>query len=83
GGGCEVGAREAARPGAGAGRRDAAPPSGRSGPYEANNRVSHAEWGAGTVMRMEEDRLVVLFEQVGYKTLSLAAVQEGGLLTDA
>ncbi|MFF7865469.1 hypothetical protein ACFZCT_03255 [Streptomyces qaidamensis] len=32
-------------------------------------------------MRTEEDRLVVLFEQVGYKTLSLTAVQEGDLLT--
>lgn len=39
------------------------------------------ERGAGTVMRTEEDRLVVLFEQVGYKTLSLAAVREGDLLT--
>ncbi|MEV6181812.1 hypothetical protein [Streptomyces sp. NPDC052015] len=43
--------------------------------------VRHAEWGAGTVMRTEEDRLVVLLEQVGYKTLSLTAVREGDLLT--
>jgi ATP-dependent DNA helicase RecQ len=34
-------------------------------------------------MRTEEDRLVVLFEQVGYKTLSLTAVREGDLLTGA
>jgi ATP-dependent DNA helicase RecQ len=34
-------------------------------------------------MRTEEDRLVVLFEQVGYKMLSLAAVQESDLLTGA
>jgi ATP-dependent DNA helicase RecQ len=32
---------------------------------------------------VEEDRLVVLFEQVGYKTLSMAAVQESGLLAGA
>ncbi|MFI6851587.1 hypothetical protein [Streptomyces sp. NPDC050416] len=32
---------------------------------------------------MEEDRLVVLFEQVGYKTLSMAAVQESDLLVGA
>ena len=31
-------------------------------------------------MRVEDDRLVVLFEEVGYKTLSLAAVTENGLL---
>lgn len=34
-------------------------------------------------MHMEEDRVVVLFEQVGYKTLSLSAVEEGDLLTGA
>ncbi|MGW0915408.1 RecQ family ATP-dependent DNA helicase [Streptomyces sp. NPDC002784] len=64
-------------------RQDAAPPPGHDGPYEPNGRVCHAEWGAGTVMRTEDDRLVVLFEQVGYKTLSLTAVQEGDLLTSA
>ena len=31
-------------------------------------------------MRVEEDRLVVLFEEVGYKTLAVAAVTENGLL---
>ncbi len=34
-------------------------------------------------MRREDDRVVVLFEQVGYKTLSLSAVEEGDLLTGA
>jgi ATP-dependent DNA helicase RecQ len=31
-------------------------------------------------MRVEDDRLVVLFEEVGYKTLAMAAVTENGLL---
>jgi ATP-dependent DNA helicase RecQ len=31
-------------------------------------------------MRIEDDRLVVLFDEVGYKTLALAAVLEHDLL---
>jgi ATP-dependent DNA helicase RecQ len=42
--------------------------------------VEHSEWGAGVVMRVDDDRLVVLFDEVGYKTLALAAVTENGLL---
>ncbi|WP_128377324.1 RecQ family ATP-dependent DNA helicase [Streptomyces cavernae] len=64
-----------------AGHRESAPAAGHRAPYEPNDRVRHSEWGAGTVMRTEEDRVVVLFEQVGYKTLSLAAVEEHDLLT--
>ncbi|WP_277347770.1 MULTISPECIES: RecQ family zinc-binding domain-containing protein [unclassified Streptomyces] len=79
---CDVCDREDQHPATGAGHREAAPPP-EHGPCETNDRVRHAEWGAGTVMRTEEDRLVVLFEQVGYKTLSLTAVQEGDLLTGA
>ncbi|MEV8596259.1 RecQ family ATP-dependent DNA helicase [Streptomyces sp. NPDC052012] len=80
---CDVCDREDDHPGIRDERRDAAPPPGPDVRYEPNDRVRHAEWGAGTVMRTEEDRLVVLFEQVGYKTLSLTAVAEGDLLTGA
>ena len=38
-------------------------------PFPAETPVEHSEWGAGVVMRVEEDRLVVLFDEVGYKTL--------------
>jgi ATP-dependent DNA helicase RecQ len=31
-------------------------------------------------MRVDEDRIVVLFEEVGYKTLAVAAVLENDLL---
>lgn len=65
------------------GHEETVPARGHRAPFEPNDRVRHAEWGEGTVMRTEEDRLVVLFEQVGYKTLSLAAVQESDLLTGA
>ncbi len=43
--------------------------------------VRHVEWGRGEVMSVESDRLTVLFADVGYKTLSLAAVREQDLLT--
>jgi ATP-dependent DNA helicase RecQ len=49
-------------------------------PFPPETPVEHAEWGPGIVMRVEDDRLVVLFEEVGYKTLALAAVTENGLL---
>jgi ATP-dependent DNA helicase RecQ len=50
-------------------------------PFPVETPVEHAEWGPGVVMRVEDDRLVVLFEEVGYKTLALAAVTQHGLLT--
>ncbi|MGZ6793799.1 MAG: helicase-related protein, partial [Mycobacteriales bacterium] len=50
-------------------------------PYPLESTVRHAGWGRGRVMRFEEGRVVVLFEQEGYRTLSLDAVLAGGLLT--
>ncbi len=49
-------------------------------PFPVETPVEHSEWGPGIVMRVEDDRLVVLFEEVGYKTLALAAVTEHDLL---
>jgi ATP-dependent DNA helicase RecQ len=49
-------------------------------PFPVETPVEHTEWGAGVVMRVEDDRLVVLFDEVGYKTLALAAVTEHNLL---
>ncbi|RDI18423.1 hypothetical protein [Lentzea flaviverrucosa] len=40
----------------------------------------HEEWGRGTVPHAEPDRLVVLFDDVGHKTLSIAAVRDNGAL---
>ncbi|MDP9406344.1 MAG: RecQ family ATP-dependent DNA helicase [Actinomycetota bacterium] len=55
-------------------------PDAADSPYALQSRVRHTEWGEGLVMRLEGDRIVVLFETVGYKTLLLSAVQERGLL---
>ena len=49
-------------------------------PFAVQSRVTHATWGSGVVMRYEGDRIVVLFEEVGYRTLSLEAVSARGLL---
>jgi ATP-dependent DNA helicase RecQ len=49
-------------------------------PYPVGGRVSHAEWGVGQVISEEAGRLTVLFDEHGYKTLSLVAVLRNGLL---
>ncbi len=49
-------------------------------PYPVGRQVRHQAWGDGQVMRYEGDRVMVLFEEVGYKTLSLEAVAARNLL---
>jgi ATP-dependent DNA helicase RecQ len=49
-------------------------------PYPLHSVVRHAEWGLGTVLGYEADRMTVLFDQVGYKTLSTTVVRENDLL---
>jgi ATP-dependent DNA helicase RecQ len=51
--------------------------------HAINSGVQHREWGHGIIMSVEEDRLTVLFDEVGYKTLALAAVEGQQLLTPA
>jgi ATP-dependent DNA helicase RecQ len=50
-------------------------------PYPVHSTVRHADWGAGMVLRYEADRMTVLFDDVGYKTLSVPVVVEQRLLT--
>ncbi len=50
-------------------------------PFPVRTVVRHAEWGAGTVMAYERDRMVVLFHEAGYKTLSVPIVRKRALLT--
>ncbi|MGW0803489.1 RecQ family ATP-dependent DNA helicase [Nonomuraea sp. NPDC002799] len=52
-----------------------APASGQE-PFPLQAKVTHKMWGQGTVMSREPDRITVLFDSVGYKTLSLAAVRD-------
>ncbi len=52
-------------------------------PFPLNSQVIHPTWGEGMVTRYEGDKIVVLFESVGYKTLGLNVVAERGLLAPA
>jgi ATP-dependent DNA helicase RecQ len=54
--------------------------STRGGGRSPDSVVRHEQWGRGTIVHQEADRLMVLFDEVGYKTLSLAAVSETGVL---
>ncbi|MGP3534007.1 RecQ family ATP-dependent DNA helicase [Microbacterium sp. RD1] len=52
----------------------------RDGRFAVDERVVHPEWGEGTVMAVEDDRLTVFFDSRGYKTLSLQLIAENDLL---
>jgi len=52
-------------------------------PFEIGATVTHSEWGGGEVQRYDANRVVVLFESVGYRTLDLELVEEKGLLEAA
>jgi ATP-dependent DNA helicase RecQ len=49
-------------------------------PFDVGASVRHADWGQGEVQRYDGDRVVVLFDSVGYRTLSVELVTERGLL---
>ncbi|MFC7479289.1 hypothetical protein ACFQX7_03335 [Luedemannella flava] len=49
-------------------------------PFALNATVHHKEWGSGMVLGYEGDRMTVLFDEVGYKTLSVPVVVAGDLL---
>ena len=49
-------------------------------PFPEQSRVVHRTFGEGLVIRHEEGSVVVLFDEAGYKTLSLELVLEGHLL---
>jgi ATP-dependent DNA helicase RecQ len=52
-------------------------------PFAVGERVEHEEWGEGAVQRYDGDRMVVLFDQAGYKTLAVGLVRERELLRPA
>jgi ATP-dependent DNA helicase RecQ len=56
------------------------PAAEQDAPFPVQSRVRHEEFGAGTVTDVEEDRLTVLFDDVGYRTLSADLVLEHELL---
>ncbi len=50
-------------------------------PFPLNTRVRHPSWGPGLVVRYEgDDKAVVLFDEVGYRTLSVPLVLDHDLL---
>ncbi|NUL45276.1 ATP-dependent DNA helicase RecQ [Cellulosimicrobium funkei] len=49
--------------------------------FPLQSAVEHRDWGPGLVMSVDDDRVTVLFREQGYRTLSLEAVREQGLLT--
>jgi ATP-dependent DNA helicase RecQ len=54
---------------------------GQNERFPLNGVVKHAQWGEGRVIRYEGDKIVVLFESAGYKTLYMEIVNEKNLLT--
>jgi ATP-dependent DNA helicase RecQ len=52
-------------------------------PFAVGARVAHAEWGEGVVQRYDDEAVVVLFDEIGYKTLALDVVLERRLLRAA
>ncbi|TNM59280.1 RecQ family ATP-dependent DNA helicase [Streptomyces sp. NP160] len=62
-------------------RAAASQAGGTSSSWSVDDAVEHATWGPGVVMSTDGDRITVLFEREGYKTLALAAVEKGHLLT--
>jgi ATP-dependent DNA helicase RecQ len=52
-------------------------------PFPVASRVAHDEWGEGEVLRYERDKIVVLFDDAGYKTLAVPLVVERSLLRPA
>ncbi len=51
--------------------------------FAEHSRVAHASFGEGLVLRHDGDSVVVLFDEVGYKTLSLDLVRQNDLLRPA
>jgi ATP-dependent DNA helicase RecQ len=45
--------------------------------------VEHRQWGRGIVLDGDSDRVVVLFDDYGYRTLDLGVVRANGLLETA
>jgi ATP-dependent DNA helicase RecQ len=50
------------------------------GPFPGGCAVRHPRFGAGAVVRRDDDRVTVLFGEGGYRTLSVRLALERGLL---
>jgi ATP-dependent DNA helicase RecQ len=54
----------------------------QEGPFTPGERVQHPEFGEGTVQHVEDGVVTVVFDRVGYKTLSEEIVARRGLLEE-
>ncbi|HEY8545489.1 MAG TPA: helicase-related protein, partial [Acidimicrobiales bacterium] len=61
------------------------PAAGRDGdvPFPLESRVTHGSWGAGRVLAYEGDTMTVLFDEGGYRTLSVDLVRSKNLLAES
>lgn len=48
--------------------------------WPVDTQVRHKQWGNGVVMSVEGDRITVLFDDHGYRTLALKAIEKSGVL---
>jgi ATP-dependent DNA helicase RecQ len=65
------------------GGMQAAAGTSASRPFPVHSAVRHVDWGTGIVLRYAGDQMTVLFDDIGYKTLSVRVVAENNLLTRA
>ena len=49
-------------------------------PFPLETRVAHQAWGEGQVIAYDDDTMTVLFDEGGYRVLSVDLVAENGLL---
>ncbi|WP_306232336.1 RecQ family ATP-dependent DNA helicase [Agrococcus beijingensis] len=63
-----------------AAREAAEEPEGDAGDWPVGTRVRHEAWGEGGVVSDDGDRITVLFDEEGYKTLALEVVARTGVL---
>ncbi|MCZ8380739.1 RecQ family ATP-dependent DNA helicase [Mycobacterium sp. CPCC 205372] len=59
------------------------PPTGSAdaAAVPVDTAVRHREFGDGVVIGAEQDRITVLFDEYGYRTLAMAAIEDSDLLT--
>ncbi|MGW4911196.1 RecQ family ATP-dependent DNA helicase [Streptomyces sp. NPDC004270] len=75
-----AGARAGASAGAVRAAETVARPAADDHAYLPGVRVRHGQWGHGEVMSEGDGKITILFESVGYRTLSLAVVTDKQLL---
>ena len=60
--------------------RAADAPGESEGDWPVGARVRHEAWGEGGVVSDDGDRITVLFDEEGYKTLALEVIERSGVL---